>query len=284
MKRLLLLVLAVSLLGLVPATTASAAPSNDDFANATSITTVPTDLPTESNVGASVEPGEPLSGGFFSTVWYKFTPRRTRDYTVSLCGSSSNLAVTVFRGSQVSSLRQVTQPALDNCGSSFPSPGTTSWIGRRGVTYYIQVAGFNGGSGSGEGTFPFQLTNGPGGLYVSNGATREGNRGRHPMIFTVTLGRPVGHAVAFRWFTSDCFVLNFCVIGPGEAQSGLDYVGNNGIAFIPKGHRRARFAVQVVGDREVEVNEVFNVFLTNPHGTSIVQGFGTGTIVNDDRT
>jgi hypothetical protein len=282
MKRLLLLVLAVALLGLVPGT-ASAAPSNDDFANATRITS-PSDLPTETNVGATIEPGEPTAGFLTSSVWYTFTPRRTRDYTVSLCNSSSSLdvAVTVYTGRALTHLRQASQ-GIETCGT-FPGPGMTSWIARRGVTYHIQVAGFVSGTNPFEGTFDLQLTPGPGGLYISDAARREGNRGKRPMFFTVSLGTPARHPVAVRWFTTDCFIIiGIPCLLPGGATAGIDYVGNNGVIFFKKGQRTKRIAVEIIGDREVETNETFNVFLAHPHGAPITQGFATGTIVNDDR-
>ena len=88
-------------------------PSNDDWANRTPIGP---ELPVSvvaTNVGATVEPGEPplpldgINGEFGRTVWFSFTPEGSGEVTVSTCGASLDTSVGVFTGTDVASLTQV---------------------------------------------------------------------------------------------------------------------------------------------------------------------------------
>ncbi len=282
MKRLLLLVLAVSLLGLVPGTASAAAPGNDNFANATVISTVPTDLPAESNVGAMTETNEPGFFGIQATVWYRFTPAQTRDYTASLCDSDPNFTgvVSIYTGSALAGLRPIstTESGFNNC-SSVPGPGQASFFAFRGVTYFIQIGGFNGGIGTmPQDTFDLKLTTGPGGLYVLDSSRKEGNHGLHAMRFTVALGVRATRRVSFHWQTQEVS----CFCGPGGATDGIDYRGNHGRVSIPAGRRFGHLHVWVIGDRSVERDEQFAVNITSPRGATIGNPSAFGLIRNDD--
>jgi hypothetical protein len=69
------------------------------------------------------------------------------------------------------------------------------------------------------------------------------------------------------------------------ATQGVDYTGITGttVTFGPN-QRTASISFTVTGDRALEADETFNVELYNPtgHGTSIGDGTGVVTIVNDD--
>ena len=69
----------------------AAAPSNDNFANARVVDSVPF-IDSVIMAEATIEPGEPfpIPGGFDQTVWYRLTPAATGAYRTSVSGSVSN--------------------------------------------------------------------------------------------------------------------------------------------------------------------------------------------------
>jgi hypothetical protein len=61
-----------------------------------------------------------------------------------------------------------------------------------------------------------------------------------------------------------------------------DYTTTSGTVNIPVGQTTAQIVVQVTGDTTEESDETFFVRLTAATNASIVDGQGTGTILNDD--
>lgn len=121
----------------------SVAPSNDNFADATVITTLPfsntvdiTDATAETD-----ETTSSCSGGASShkTVWYTFTPAVTTVVTASVNAGFSTV-VAVYSGSSVNSLPEIT------CRSPFVVRDAT-FLAQAGTTYQFQVDGMFGESG-----------------------------------------------------------------------------------------------------------------------------------------
>jgi hypothetical protein len=109
-------------------------PANDNFANATSIASLPfTDI--LSNGGATTEPGEPSPpcAPVVSTVWYSFTPPADMLIAADTLGSNFNTVLTAFTGSDFASLQPVGCQAFGN---------RLVLNLRAGTTYYFQVGGF----------------------------------------------------------------------------------------------------------------------------------------------
>jgi hypothetical protein len=107
-------------------------PANDDFANATLISSLPFDEDTNTT-SATVEANEPSTCGYagsMDTVWYSFTPAATGSVTVQTPQFSFSPAITVFTGSSLENLTQVA------CESS---TYIKSFIAESNTTYYIQV-------------------------------------------------------------------------------------------------------------------------------------------------
>jgi PKD repeat protein len=127
------------------------APANDDFANATPVSSVPYSDSADTS-GASVEAGEPMpscgtdiSGG---TVWYAFTPSQSGSYSVRPAFGNINTQVAAYTGSQLGSLSEIACRA-------FAQPLT--FHANAGTTYRLQVAGMFGA----RGTFPVTLDPAP---------------------------------------------------------------------------------------------------------------------------
>ena len=123
---------------------ASAAPVNDNLANATELTGPASSVYGDTR-GASSEPNEPCYWGCGPSVWYKWTPAYSGTYGVGFdtCYSGFDTTLAVFTGSTMSSLQPVTAND-DGCWLS-----SAVWLNATaGTTYLIRVGGWNGGAGS----------------------------------------------------------------------------------------------------------------------------------------
>ena len=94
----------VMLLGAAPAT---AAPANDNFANATLLASTSPVTISGSNVDATAEGGEDTCCFLFDTVWYRWTPPATGTYRVDLCASGYDTFLKVLQGTAVNALASV---------------------------------------------------------------------------------------------------------------------------------------------------------------------------------
>ena len=113
-----------------------APPSNDDFANATTIPGVPfTD--TVDTLGATTEVGEPVPSCAFgglpltSSVWYAFTPAESGSVTASATGLPVSTASAVYTGSSLTNLTE------KGCGQST----LVTFRAEAGTTYYLLAGG-----------------------------------------------------------------------------------------------------------------------------------------------
>ena len=188
---------------LASASSAMAAPRNDDLADAIPLR-VGRDV--NGNVkGAGRQPGERLHGGSLAThsVWYRYRARRRISVQLGTCSSNFDTVIAVYTGRRVSRLRAV-EFNNDGCGRT-GGGSRVSFTARKGKTYRIAVAGFTG-----NGRFRLTadriftplnddladavaLTPGSGISASSRGATRELNEpghavnGPHTVWFKLTL-------------------------------------------------------------------------------------------------
>ncbi len=108
-------------------------------------------------------------------------------------------------------------------------------------------------------------------LSIADASVMESNSGTVDAIFMVTLTEPSSQTVTVHYSTSD-----------GTAQAGFDYVATSGdLMFLP-GETSKTFAVPVIGDTLVELDETFWVNLSNAVNATIGLGQGQGTIVTDE--
>lgn len=111
-------------------------------------------------------------------------------------------------------------------------------------------------------------------LTISEVIRAEGNSGQTTFTFTVSLDSPApAGGVTFDIATSDATA----------TDADNDYEPKSvTAATIGEGASTYQFAVEVNGDTSKEVNETFNVNVTNVSGANISDGQGTGTVLNDD--
>jgi PKD domain-containing protein len=119
-------------------------PTNDNFANAEAITSMPfstaADITTAGN-----ESNEPQNcSSMPNTVWYSFTPTETMMIQAYTQGGNFDTNMNVYHaGSGVSDLQFLL------CSSYGRSNGTPfNFLAEAGQTYYLQVGGINGGLGT----------------------------------------------------------------------------------------------------------------------------------------
>src|SRR5687768_15121080 len=102
---------------------ATAAPANDNFAEATLIPARP-QLISGSSVGSTVEPGE-VNGNSYPnhSVWYKWIPSESGGWEVSFTSPSNGDAILVFTGSSFQTFKQAGFVSWDSSNSLWVDAG-----------------------------------------------------------------------------------------------------------------------------------------------------------------
>ncbi len=125
-------------------------PPNDNFANRIALTGATANA-TGTNTGATGEVGEPAQSGQLNSVWWTWTAPTTGNYTFDTLGSGYDTYLSLFTGSDFSSLALVA--ADDDAGGNFASLISLNAIA--GETYQIAVDGYSSATG------PIQLNIAP---------------------------------------------------------------------------------------------------------------------------
>lgn len=143
----------------IAAVAANAAPVNDNFANAQTISGM-SGTATGTNAASTVEAGEPAHalnrGG--GSVWYKYTAPGNGVLRLETFGSSFNTLLAVYQGTALNNLKLVA--ANDNREEDgFFSQSSLLRIGAKtGDVFYIAVDGFNDNGVNGTATGSISLS------------------------------------------------------------------------------------------------------------------------------
>ncbi len=106
---------------------------------------------------------------------------------------------------------------------------------------------------------------------VGDVTVHEGDTGTRDAVFSVTLNQPAESTVTVAYAT-----------GNGGAVAPDDFTATSGtVTFLP-GSTNASVKVPVNGDTAQEGTESFGLNLSEPTGAIIRDGFGFGTVVDDD--
>ena len=108
-------------------------------------------------------------------------------------------------------------------------------------------------------------------ISINDVSVTEGNSGTKAATFTLTLSGPSVEPIAVRVITT-----------PGTATASTDYNSLNLVVTFQPGVVTRTFDVTIIGDTNLELNETFTVNITDPFGTTIADGDGVGTILDDD--
>lgn len=111
----------------------------------------------------------------------------------------------------------------------------------------------------------------PPSVNISDISVAEGNSGTTAAIFTVTLSAASGQIVTVDYAT-----------GNVTAQSGVDYMATSGRLTFQPGTITQTVSVPVIGDTTFEPDETFAIGLQFATNSSVNDGNGVGTIINDD--
>jgi serine protease AprX len=109
-------------------------------------------------------------------------------------------------------------------------------------------------------------------LKVADVSVTEGNGGRTPARFHVTLTRASSLAITVRFATR-----------AGTATPRVDFVPVSGKLTFAPGEVSKSLAVPVVGDRKNERNETFSLVLSSPVNVHLSRARAVATIRDDDR-
>ena len=108
-------------------------------------------------------------------------------------------------------------------------------------------------------------------LTIGDVSESEGNSGTKSFTFTVMANAPAISDISFSYRTED-----------GTAIGGEDYEATTSTATISAGQDRVSIDIVVNGDTDIELDETFDVVLSNPQGAIIQKDRATGTIEEDD--
>jgi len=126
------------------------------------------------------------------------------------------------------------------------------------------------GTGIADGTGVGTIRNDDG-ISVNDATLLEGDSGSASMVFTVTLSSAASTAVSVNYATAS-----------GTALAGSDFDAASGTLNFAPGVSTQTVSVPIRGDVVPEWDETFTLQLSNPVGTGLVDGSGSGTIRNDD--
>jgi uncharacterized protein YhjY with autotransporter beta-barrel domain len=107
---------------------------------------------------------------------------------------------------------------------------------------------------------------------IADIAVNEGNSGFTSALLTVTLSAPSSRPVVVQYASVD-----------GTATAPSDYASVSGTLIIPAGMTTMPITVQINGDTTVELDETFQVNLSNPVNAVLGNASAVVTILNDDQ-
>ena len=118
-----------------------------------------------------------------------------------------------------------------------------------------------------------ETVKGPGlpSISIDDASVVEGNSGTTPLVFQVTLSRPVTWNVSVAYATAD-----------ETAKAGSDYTAAKGTVTLAPGETTKTLEAQVNGDTVSESDETLTISLSRAANATIADGSATGTITNDD--
>jgi hypothetical protein len=116
------------------------------------------------------------------------------------------------------------------------------------------------------GDFTLQIV-GPMAISVADQEVFEGDSGQAPMVFSVSLASPAAEVVTVQYTTAN-----------GSATTAdNDYVATSGTLTFQVGQQVQPVTVLVNGDTNPELNETFNLVLSDPVNGTLSDGVAVGT-------
>lgn len=121
------------------------------------------------------------------------------------------------------------------------------------------------------GTGTIRNDDAPPSVNISDVTLTEGDSGTQNAIFTITLTGPRAEKATVAFATADI-----------TSTTDDDYVAKSGTLTFEVGESTQSVTVAVIGDHATELDESFQVNLSNPVNAAIADGTGVGNILNND--
>lgn len=242
-------------------------PANDDQLFATDLTGSAGSI-TGSNVGATLEPGEPprsdVSVG--STVWYRWTAPADGVYRVRVTGQGYPATFEVYgTGDDKGGGGLKGVEPLPEFGNEGPDHVVFSALA--GQAFLVRVGGVGTATGS------FTLAWDAPAPYVAVGD-----------VFPQAENDPSGSAgflVFLSWPSTGSLRVGYSTVD-GTAKAPADYAATAGTLVIPPGESSGVISVPIVNDSIDEDDETFDLRLVDPVDGVVTRAEGTATILDDD--
>jgi hypothetical protein len=136
---------------------------------------------------------------------------------------------------------------------------------------YISATASDPAGNTSEFSLCAKLNAAPPAMSINDLSVVEGNSGAVNANFTVTLTHPYPLPVTVDYSTAD-----------GTATAPIDYIAKNGTLTFAPGQTSQSLTVSIVGDTQVEPDEVFLVNLSSPANAIFNKNKGTCSVINDD--
>jgi len=271
----------------IPPAPARNPPGNDNFANAQAIIGCSSSI-IGSNIDATKEASEqnnPESPGSLKSVWYQWQAPSSGNVTIDTEGSGFDTVLAVYTGSNLSGLNLI--GSNDDAVPGKDNSSTVTFAAQQGVTYQIQVNGFNNSGSSGD-TGIFKLN------WAEAGCTQQQTPTVQLSQNTNTVSEGAGHvditvtrtdttaAATVNYATSDPAGLQNCNVINGIASSRCDYATSVGTLRFAIGETSKTISIPVVDDNFTEGNETFTLTLSNPVGASLGTVSSTTVTITDN--
>jgi hypothetical protein len=129
------------------------------------------------------------------------------------------------------------------------------------------------------------------GLSVGNASQSEGSSVftalQHHIAFPLTLSGASSATVSVNYATAPIKVLTKqqafqAAVGGASCSGNTDYISTSGTLTFSPGETSRTVSVTICGDTTPELNENFQLILSNPVNASLTDGTGLGTIIDDD--
>jgi len=181
----------------------------DNFANAGDLGSATNGAGIGSNVGATLQPGEPFPLGVFigASVWLRWQAPLNGLATFETTGSAFDTLLGIYAGSSLSNLTTVA--ADDDSAPSFCSLATFN--ATASTTYYIQVSGFHGVSGNIGLQWSFVPTTNPAPVILAQPQSQTVVADSNLTLFVIVQPGP---SLSYQWYS------NYVAL-PGQTNAAL---------------------------------------------------------------
>jgi Calx-beta domain/Metallo-peptidase family M12B Reprolysin-like len=244
-----------------------AAPPNDNFANAQTITGA-AGAATGTNMAATKEPGEPNHAGNLggSSIWYNWQAPSDGDVTLTTAGSDFDTLLAVYTGASLNTLNTTASNDDDPLLSTTTS--RVSFNAVAGTVYRVAVDGFS----NARGNVVLNWNLAPPSSSIQLGATGYNvGEGDGKVMISVTRTGNASAPASVEYVTVEI-----------SADRRKDYTQTLGALNFAPGETSKTVAVYITDDAFQEPPELFNFAIGNASGATLGSPTTATVVINDN--